>query len=42
LGIDLRYEGNFNNFGDHITFGGNKYEFSKKPSRMMLAVAMSF
>ena len=42
LGLDLRYEGNFNNFGNHITFGGNSYEFSKTPSRMTLAAAFSF
>ena len=42
LGIDLRYEGNFNKFGDHITFGGNSYEFSKASSRMTLAAAFSF
>ena len=42
LGLDLRYEGNFNKFGEHITFGGNKYEFSKTPSRMTLAVALNF
>jgi hypothetical protein len=42
LGIDLRYEGNFNNFGQHITFGGNQYEFTKKPSRMTLSAAYSF
>ena len=42
LGLDLRYEGNFNKFGEHITFGGNKYEFSKAPTRMTLAAAYSF
>lgn len=42
LGLDLRYEGNFNKFGEHITFGGNKYEFSKAPTRMTLAAAYNF
>ena len=42
LGLDLRYEGNFNNFGDHITFGGTKYEFSKASSRLILGIAYSF
>ncbi|MBL7818206.1 MAG: PorT family protein [Saprospiraceae bacterium] len=42
LGLDLRYEGNFNKFGEHITFGGNQYEFSKTPARMTLAAAISF
>jgi hypothetical protein len=42
LGLDLRYEGNFNKFGDHISFGGSNYSFSKAPSRMTLAMAYSF
>lgn len=42
LGLDLRYEGNFNNYGSHITFGGNSYEFNKAPSRMTLAAAFTF
>lgn len=42
MGLDLRYEGNFNKFGDHISFGGTSYAFSKESSRMTLAVAYSF
>ncbi len=36
--IDARYEGNFSKQGDHITFFGNKYNFSNTPSRIILGV----
>jgi len=36
--IDARYEGNFSNQGDHITFFGDKYSFSNAPSRIILGV----
>ena len=42
VGIDLRYEGNFDNFGNHLTFGGKSYEFSKAPSRLLATVAIAF
>jgi Outer membrane protein beta-barrel domain len=42
LGIDLRYEGNFTNYGDHLTFGGKEYTFDKKPSRLVASLAYSF
>lgn len=42
VGIDLRYEGNFSNYGSSITFGGNAYQFDKKPSRLTAAVAIAF
>ncbi len=42
VGIDLRYEGNFDNFGNHLTFGGKTYEFSKAPSRFIATVAIAF
>lgn len=42
MGLDLRYEGNFNKFGDHISFGGTNYAFGKEASRMTLAMAYSF
>ncbi len=38
LGLDLRYEGNFNKFGDHVTFFGDSYQFSNSPSRLILAL----
>ncbi len=42
VGIDLRYEGNFDNFGNHLNFGGKTYEFSKAPSRFIASVAIAF
>jgi Outer membrane protein beta-barrel domain len=42
LGIDLRYEGNFANYGDHLSFGGKSYSFDKKPSRLVASLAYSF
>ncbi len=40
--IDLRYEGNFNKFGDHIQFGGNQYQFSQTPGRFIASVGIAF
>lgn len=37
---DLRYEGNFNKFGDQITVFGDQYNFSNNPSRLVLGVNM--
>jgi Outer membrane protein beta-barrel domain len=42
LGLDLRYEGNADNFGSHINFGNNSYEFSRAPSRIVLSAAIRF
>ena len=42
LGIDIRYEGNFTNFGDHLVFGGTKYNFSNTPSRLLVSMAIGF
>ena len=42
LNFDLRYEGNFNSFGDHIALGGNTFNFSQKPSRIMLSAGIRF
>lgn len=36
--VDLRYEGNFSNQGNHITFFGDKYQFANTPSRLILGV----
>lgn len=35
---DIRYEGNFNNQGDHITFFGDKYHFSNTPARLIVGL----
>jgi hypothetical protein len=42
LSVDLRYEGNVNNFGDHIRFAGREYAFSRAPSRWMASVTWFF
>ena len=42
IGIDLRYEGNFDKFGSHINVGGQQYEFSKAPARMLATVSIAF
>jgi hypothetical protein len=36
--IDARYEGNFSKQGEHITFFGDRYNFSNAPSRLVLGV----
>jgi Outer membrane protein beta-barrel domain len=41
VGIDLRYEGNGSNFGNHISIGGKPYEFSKAPARFIASVAIA-
>jgi Outer membrane protein beta-barrel domain len=38
ISADLRYEGNFNRFGDQISFFGDNYNFSNNPSRLVLAL----
>ncbi len=38
LSADIRYEGNFSKQGNHITFFGDRYEFSNNPSRIMLSL----
>ncbi|HOY07250.1 MAG TPA: porin family protein [Saprospiraceae bacterium] len=35
---DIRYEGNFNNSGDHITFFGDEYHFDNTPGRLILGL----
>ncbi len=40
--IDLRYQGNFSNFGTHIRFAGQDYEFDESPSRLMLSAGILF
>jgi hypothetical protein len=38
LSADIRYEGNFNNQGDHITFFGDEYHFSNTPARLLVGL----
>ena len=40
--IDLKYEGNFNQFGDDITIGGQQFEFSRNPSRLVATIGYAF
>jgi len=40
--IDLRYEGNFSKFGDHIRFGDKSYAFSDNPARLIASVGLMF
>ncbi len=42
LNLDLRYEGNFYNYGNHIRFFGNSYDFSDKPSRIITSITFIF
>jgi len=42
LVVDIRYQGNFNNFGDHITFLGQQYEFNDSPSRVLFSLGWLF
>jgi len=38
ISVDLRYEGNFSKFGDHIIIDGEPFEFSSSPSRVLVSV----
>lgn len=40
--LDLRYEGNFEKFGDHMSIGGQDIQFSQRPSRWLMTVGFSF
>ncbi len=40
--IDLKYEGNFSDFGEHITIAGQPVNFNEKPKRVLLTIGMSF
>lgn len=40
--IDLKYEGNFQKFGDHITFFDQDFNFDKSPGRFIASVGISF
>lgn len=38
--FDVRYEGNFSNFGDHINFRDKHYEFSNTPVRLLFSLGL--
>lgn len=42
LGLDLRYEGNFSDYADHIIVGNQTFAFAKKPTRLILSLAIAF
>ncbi len=42
LMLDVRYEGSFNKFGDHIRFGNQQFNFDDRPSRWTFSVGFLF
>jgi len=38
---DVRYEGNFSKFGDHVNFFGQPYHFANTPARLILALQIA-
>jgi hypothetical protein len=40
--IDLKYEGNFKKFGQHIQIGDTQYTFSESPSRLIVSLGIAF
>ena len=40
--VDVRYEGNFTKYGNHLEFFGNKYAFDKSPSRFLVSIGFLF
>lgn len=39
--VDIRYEGNFLTFGDHMVFSGQRYSFSSSPARLIASLAVT-
>lgn len=42
IGAQIKYEGNFSSFGDHLIFYGNNYTFTDKPSRLIASLVVGF
>jgi opacity protein-like surface antigen len=42
LTLDLRYEGNLNQFGDGITIGGEEFEFDDRTGAILIHVGLIF
>ncbi len=40
--IDVRYEGNFNDFGEHMHIGGQQIDFSQSPTRWIMTIGYTF
>jgi hypothetical protein len=36
--LDLKYEGNFTKYGDHIRVFGNDYDFDSRPGRFLVTL----
>ncbi len=41
LMLDIRYEGNFSKFGDHIVFNDQSYSFDNKPARLLASLSVT-
>ena len=42
LMVDVRYEGNFSKFGNHINFNNQQFNFDQTPGRFIATVGISF
>jgi hypothetical protein len=40
--IDIRYEGNFEDFGEHMYIGDKQINFSQSPNRWVMTVGYAF
>ncbi|MBT8189006.1 MAG: outer membrane beta-barrel protein [Saprospiraceae bacterium] len=40
VNLGLEYEGNFSEFGDHVTVGGEDFNFSESPKRLIFNVGI--
>lgn len=41
MGVDLRYEGSLNRFGEGFEFYGKEFQFSTRPSRLLLTLTFA-
>lgn len=39
--LDVRYEGNFDKFGEHIIWNGQQYNFNKSPGRVLASIGIT-
>jgi hypothetical protein len=42
ISLDVRHEGNFSKFGDHIEFFGEKFNFDSRPTRLIGTLSIRF
>ncbi len=40
--LDFKYEGSFNEFGDHMVFDGKGYSFNDNPGRLIASLGIAF